>query len=334
MRESGTIARTGFIGSLALSFLALCSLNLHAEPVRQVSVGVLGFFTDTEVRFIERSLDDELRARPGKPALSYRVTVLQTAYDDADMGEAAGRLQALRPDVVLVNFPDLIEYVLHRMRKIPVVSGGEVIIENLPDVNTVAQPGGRVTGFFRQVNRLSKRIELLQGFCPSVRNVAFVVNAALVSNTVFLEYMDRESRLLRKSGIAVMPLYLGVDQFSLLPALIRDNHLDALDIAYTPEVRDHLAEIKALLGSLGIPHVYTHAQAVQNGGAFAAQPAAFDFVKTGAEYIVRIAHGEKAGDIPIQISRAYDIVINTERIQNFKGCDARRIARIATRFYP
>ncbi len=334
MCESGTTARTGFIGSLAFSFLALCSLSLHAEPARQIRVGVLGFFTDTEARFTERSLDDELRARPGRPALSYRVTVLQTAYTDADMGEAVDRLQALRPDVVLVNFPDLIEYVLLRMRKIPVVSGGEVIIGNLPDVKTVAQPGGRVTGFFRQVNQLSKRVELLHGFCPSVRKVGFVANPAFVSSTVFLEYMDRESRLLRKSGIAVMPLYLGVDQFSALPALIGANHLDALDIPYTLDVRDHLSEIKAIVASLGIPHVYNLAQAVQNGGAFAVQPAAFDFVKTGAEYIVRIAHGEKAGDIPIQISRAYDIVINTERIQDFKGCDARRIARIATRFYP
>ena len=296
-------------------------------------MGVLGFFTETEARLIERSLADELRARPGRPALSYRVTVLHTAYDDADMAAAAGRLQALQPDIVLVSSPILAEVVLSRMREVPIVSGGEAIIENLPYVKTVAQPGGRVTGFFRQVNQLSKRVELLQGFCPRVRKVGMVITSDCLEFS-FLEFLDRESRLLRKSGIAVMPLYLGVDQFSSLPALIRDNNLDALAITYDLNVRDRFSEVRAIVEPLGIPHVYNQAQAVQNGGAFAAQPAAFDFVKTGAEYIVRIAHGEKAGDIPIQISRAYDIVINTERIQDFKGCDARRIARIATRFYP
>jgi ABC-type uncharacterized transport system substrate-binding protein len=184
------------------------------------------------------------------------------------------------------------------------------------------------------VNQLSKRIELLQGFCPRVRKVGMVTTTATASDPVFLEFLDRESRLLRKGGIAVMPLYLDVERFSSLPDLIHTNNLDALDILYTLDVRDHFPEVKSILASLGIPHVYNKEHAVQSGGAFAAQPAAFDFVKTGAEYIIRIAHGEKAGDIPIQISRAYDIVVNTERIQDFKGCDARRIARIATRFYP
>jgi putative tryptophan/tyrosine transport system substrate-binding protein len=334
MRESGTTGRTRIIGSLAFSFLVSCSLNLHAQPLRQVTIGVLGFFTETEGRFIEHSLADQLQAKPGRPALSYRVTVLQTAYNNADMATAVARLRALRPDVVLVTSPILVEIALPRISQVPIVSGGEAIIENLPYIKTVAQPGGRVTGFFRQVNQFSKRVELLKGFCPKVRKVGMVTGSPAISDLVFHKYLDRESKLLRNSGIAVMPLYIDVDQFSLLPALIRDNNLDALDVVYSLDVRDHFSEVKAILASLGIPHVFNQAQAVHDGGAFAAQPAAFDFVKTGAEYVVRIAHGEKAGDIPIQISRAYDIVINTERIQDFKGCDARRIARVATRFYP
>jgi hypothetical protein len=89
-----------------------------------------------------------------------------------------------------------------------------------------------------------------------------------------------------------------------------------------------------MLKQLGIPHLYNLVTMVERGGALAAQPARFNIARTGAEFISRIAHGEPAGDIPVQISRAYDIVLHTERIRDFRGCDPRRIAKIANRFLP
>src|SRR5207237_6793657 len=104
----------------------------------------------------------------------------------------------------------------------------------------------------------------------------------------------------------------------------RSHRIDALIISYTTDIRDRFDEVRSALQSLGIPHIYNLVNAVEQGGALGAQPGGFDIGKTGAEYISRIAHGEAPAEIPVQLSRSYDIAVHTERIQDFRGCDPRR----------
>ena len=191
-----------------------------------------------------------------------------------------------------------------------------------------------MTGFLKQVNQISKRAELLRSFCPSVQRVGVVAGVDSASDVVFLDNLAKENNKMRRRGMVAVPLYLRIDEFPKLPALILENNLDALAIVFNLDVKTNFLQVRAVVEALHIPHIHSDVRAVQDGGAFAAQPVGFDFVKSGAEYIARIARGEKPGDIPIQISRAYDIVVNTDLIQKFKGCDPRRIARIATKFYP
>jgi hypothetical protein len=165
--------------------------------------------------------------------------------------------------------------------------------------------------------------------------VGAVVSADLSSDPEFVDYVAHENQLLRNRGATIVPLYsTGLDWLASLPDLIRDHRLDALNVGGSVEVRRRFDAVSRALQTLGVPHIYSNVWMVEHGGAFAAQPAAFDIARTGAEYISRIAHGVSPGDIPVQINRAYDIAVHTERIKEFKGCDPRRIAKIATSFFP
>jgi ABC-type uncharacterized transport system substrate-binding protein len=212
---------------------------------------------------------------------------------------------------------------------------GQAYFSRLPFFETIARPGGRVTGFIRDPASFAKRVELMQGFCPSIQRIGALVSAELGGDETFLEYLASENERLRHSRAVLVPFFMrDLELLSSLPGLIRTERLDALIVGVPPSWRGQFDKVTAAMRALGIPHIYPYVSAVEQGGALAAQPAPYDVAKTGAEYIARIAHGEKAGEIPVQIRRAYDIAVHTERIRDFKGCDPRRIAKIATRFYP
>jgi putative ABC transport system substrate-binding protein len=326
--------------SIALLFaIALFTAGLPAagaEARKQVNVGVVGFMNELEAKQLEQSLGRELRARPERPPLAYRMTIIRSlAYTDAAMTSAVDALEQFRPDVVLLLSPVLTDKVLERIDKVPIVMTGAGFVTKLPWVASVARPGGRVTGFIRDPPSLAKRVELLQSFCPSLKRIGNLIGIESKTDDVFIDFLNHENERLRGRDAVIVPLYMrGLDLLESLPEVIRAERLDALVVSVSIQVRDRIDEVSAAMHALGIPHIYSVTGLVEQGAALGAQPANFDIAKTAAEYISRIAHGEAAAEIPIQISRAYDIAMHTERIKDFKGCDPRRIAKIATRFFP
>jgi putative ABC transport system substrate-binding protein len=277
----------------------------------------------------------ELGSQPERPKLAYRVRVVTTPYDESATLAALAQLREFKSDVLLVSSPILASCAMRELPDIPIVTTGEGLFAHMSFFRTIAKPAGQVTGFIRIPSSLAKRVELLQSFCPRIVRVGAPVDAELSSDPVFLENLAQENHLLEARGAIVIPLYVSAqDIISALPAEIDRQKLDALDIGYSIAVRTRFNELKSLLRRLRIPHIYNQVTAVERGGALAAQAARFNIAKTGAEYISRIAHGEPAGDIPVQVSRAYEIVLDTERIKDFRDCDPRRIAKLATGFSP
>jgi putative ABC transport system substrate-binding protein len=309
-------------------------LAAHAAEPRVVKVGVIGYATTPELSALRAALARELAARQ-RPDIRYEVEAFATPYDEKATLAAVARLRALGPDVVLLTSPILVDYVLHGVDRVPVVTTGEGFLSEMPFFASVAKPGGRVTGFLRSPSSLAKRVELLQGFCPRVRRVGYLADEAQQHDEVFLEDLRAENERLAPNGAVVIPLYSkGSDIVAELPRIVRERGLDALDIGVSPAVLNGIAGLEAALEALRLPHVYSRLTVMSQGGALAAQPVPYDVARMGAEYIARIAQGESPSEIPVQISRAYDIGVNVGRIKSFAGCDPRRVARIATRFYP
>jgi ABC-type uncharacterized transport system substrate-binding protein len=320
---------------VAVAVLGIVCSAGHAQPPPPVSVGILGYGPKPEYTALEQRLERELRVRPESPRLSYRIQSWSVDYNTAAEDAGIEQLKVFRPDIILLMSPELVEKVLPRIAEVPLVVHGQTYVSRLPAFKSIARPGGRVTGFLRDPASFAKRVEVLQGFCSSVRRVGAIISADLRNDEQFLEFLSAENDRLRVNGALLVPLYMqDLDLLPSLPAIIETSRLDALIVGIPVSVRERFGEVTSAMQSLRIPHIYPFVSAVEHGGALAAQPSPYDIAKTGAEYISRIAHGEKAGEIPVQIRRTYDIAVHTERIKDFKGCDPRRIARIATRFFP
>ena len=325
------------IASLLVTILALALSGAagYARAETPVRVGILGYGTSDEYRQLERDLLAELRRRPERPPLGYEIRSWGIAFNSNAEDAGIESIKAFQPDIVMLLSTDPVEKVLERIDRVPLIVHGQGHVRRMPYFKSTARPGGRVTGFLRDPADLAKRVEMLQGFCTSIRRIGFTASADLRTDPDFIEFVAVANDQLRLRGAVIVPVFTtGIEIFPALPSIVREQQFDALFISLPPDVRQHFNQIVATLRELRIPHIYSLVSAVERGGAFAAQPAPYDIARTGAEYISRIAHGEPPGQIPVQIRRAYDIAVHTERISDFRGCDPRRIAKIATRFYP
>src|SRR5262249_23630264 len=150
----------------------------------------------------------------------------------------------------------LVSYVLDAIDSVPIVTTGQAFIAEMPFFGSIAKPGGRVTGFIRLPSSLAKRVELLQGFCRSIRRVGYLASTDVFTERLYLNLLAAEAERLKPSGAIVIPIYTdGIEVLPRLPRLVRELGLDALDIGVWLD-QNQIPLLESTLAELGIPHIY------------------------------------------------------------------------------
>lgn len=92
-----------------------------------------------------------------------------------DLSVLARELVDAKPDVIVVPTAGIAEIVLQRTKAIPVVALAAGVLEQFPEVRTLAKPGGNLTGMqLYSPESMGKRLQLLQEVVPGLRRVAVV----------------------------------------------------------------------------------------------------------------------------------------------------------------
>ena len=128
--------------------------------------------------------------------------------DPASMRTHAVTLVALAPDVILASTPPVLAALQHETRTIPIVFVNVADPVGVNLVQSLARPGGNMTGFTDfEFAIVGKWLELLKEIAPSVTRVAVILTPEHVTNAALL-----------RSTEAIAPSF-GVH---LTPALVRD----------------------------------------------------------------------------------------------------------------
>jgi putative ABC transport system substrate-binding protein len=94
--------------------------------------------------------------------------------------------------------------------------------------------------------------------------------------------------------------------FASLPGM----HADALYVSVNPLFTFHAAKIVAHAARLAIPAVYYRREFADAGGLLSYGTDAKENYRVLGDYAGRILKGEKAGDLPVQQSTRFELVIN------------------------
>ena len=221
----------------------------------------------------------------------------------------ATELVAFAPDVILAVGGSTIPPLLEATHTVPIVFTITADPVGNGFVDSLARPGGNVTGFMSFEYGLSgKWLDLLKEIAPSITRAAVLRDPAIPA---------------------------GIGQFAVIQALAPPLGLDVSSI----NVRDpreieravatfarypngglivaasalsvvHRDLIVALADRYKLPTVYWDPTAVSNGGLIAYGTDLIDQHRRAASYIDRILKGEKPADLPVQAPNKYELVIN------------------------
>ena len=237
-----------------------------------------------------------------------RIDTRWATTDAAEIRRHAAELAALAPDVILAQAATTVGPLLQATRTVPIVFPGIVDPVGAGFVDSLARPGGTVTGFMNYEYSLAgKWLELLKEIGPGVTRVAVLRDPATPSGPGQFAAIQAVAPSLRVEVNPVNVRDAGEIERAVA-AFAAPN--GGLIVVATPLASRHRDLIVTLAARHQLPAVYSERFFVAAGGLFSYGPDFVDQYRRAAGYVDRILKGEKPADLPVQAPTKYELAIN------------------------
>jgi putative tryptophan/tyrosine transport system substrate-binding protein len=232
------------------------------------------------------------------------------AAADADHARGyAAELVALAPDVILASSGSVVGPLRRLTRTIPIVFTETSDPVGAGFVESLASPGGNVTGFLTFEYSLSvKWLELLKEVAPPVTRVAVLRDAAIPSGT---GQWGAIQSVAPSFGVELraIDVHDAGEIERTIRAFARTPNTGMI-LTASAFAQLHRKVIITLADRHKLPAVYFQRGLVVDGGLVSYGPDTIDLHRRAASYVDRILKGEKPADLPVQQPTKYELVIN------------------------
>ena len=222
----------------------------------------------------------------------------------------ASEMVALAPDVILAVGGAVVPSLLQATRTVPIVFTGTPDPVGAGFVESLARPGGNVTGFapFLDFGISAKWLELLKEIAPHVTRVGVIRDPAVATGVGQLGAIQSVAPSL---GVELRPLGVrdaGEIERSITAFARSPN--DGLIVTGSTLVVVHRNLIVTLAARHKLPAVYYDRMFAAAGGLISYGTDQIDQYRLAAGYVDRILKGEKPADLPVQALTKYELVLN------------------------
>jgi putative ABC transport system substrate-binding protein len=279
------------------------------ERVRRIGVLMNFAADDPEAPARITALAQGLQQLGWTDGRNMRIDYRWDAADAERARKSAAELIALAPDVILASAFPAIAAVQQATQTVPIVCVNVVDPVGAGFVDSLAQPGGNITGFtLYEYGTSAKWLELLKEIAPGVKRAAVIRNPAEASGigqfAVILAAAPSVEVEVRPVGVKEPgEIERGVTAFARAAnsgLIVTASTLAAL----------HRKLIIALAARHRLPAVYPFRYYSTSGGLISYGPDTVDPYRRAAAYLDRILKGERPADLPVQAPTKYELVIN------------------------
>jgi putative tryptophan/tyrosine transport system substrate-binding protein len=225
------------------------------------------------------------------------------------MRKNATELIALAPDIILAHSSSAVTPLLQATRTIPIVFTTVADPVGAGYVDSLARPGGNVTGFSNFEYTIGgKWLELLKEIAPRVTRVAVLRESAIAAGPGQFGVIQAAAPAM---GVEVFPVDVrNADEIERAITAFAQSSNSGLIVSASPGAALHRDLIITLAARHKLPAVYPFRYVVAAGGLLSYGPDFADQFRRAASYIDRILKGEKPADLPVQAPTKYELVIN------------------------
>jgi putative ABC transport system substrate-binding protein len=231
------------------------------------------------------------------------------ATTPADIRSHAAELAALAPDVVLAHGASAVAAMLQASRTVPIMFPSAVDPVGAGFVDSLARPGGNVTGFLSVEYSISgKWLELLKQNAPSVTRVVVLRDPTLGTGTGLFAGIQAVAPSLR---VEVTPTNMReageVERAVAAFASIPNGGLIVVTSTFSSRHRELIVTLAA---RHRLPAVYYERSFVDAGGLISYGNDYIGQYRRAAGYVDRILKGDKPADLPVQAPNKFELIIN------------------------
>jgi putative ABC transport system substrate-binding protein len=272
-----------------LSALGPASESARAEAIR-VALRELGYIEGQNIAIEYRYAEGKLNRLP----------------------ELTAELVRLKVNIIVAAGGDrVIQAAKNATKTIPIVmSGGGVDPVAAGHVESLARPGGNVTGLTNLGGELGgKRLELFKEAVPKVARAAVLYDPAIPSNVLELkEDLPVAARALR---LTLEPWEVrDADGFEKVFAALPKERPDGLYVTQGPLMNANQKRIAGLALKSRLPSVYGNPEFVDAGGLMSYGADRVYSYRRVAYYVDKILKGAKPADLPVERPTKFELVIN------------------------
>jgi ABC-type uncharacterized transport system substrate-binding protein len=265
--------------------------------------------TNAEAQARVRAFREELRKRGWAAGVNAQFDERWTGDNMDLIRSAATNLVELNPDVILVQGARVLPILMELTRSIPIVTtgGSEPVARGLGE--SLARPGGNVTGFATtEVSVIGKMLQTLKEIAPNVAHVSMIYNPENPAGPLFVRSLESAAGPLGVKPIIAHIHNLGDIERAVAAAAAQPNGgmFVPLDVTMSAFMEQTIATI----ARHRLPAIYSERVFVTSGGLVSYGTDRVEQYRRAASYVDRILRGEKAGDLPFEQPTKYDLVIN------------------------
>ncbi len=291
---------------LAVGALLTAPLAARAQPAGKVPrIGILG----------SQNTPHWEGLRQGLRELGYvegRTVMIEWRWSEGftDRFPAmAVELVQLRVDVIVASGVQAIRAAKQATSTIPIVMAVSAYPDKLGLVESLARPGGNVTGLSSIGSELvGKRLAFLKEIAPSVSRVAYLWNPT----NPYEEFEFRDVLAVAPAaGVKIESTEVRTpDDFPAAFSAVAANRADALLAVASPVNFQGRQLIVDFALQHRLPSIYEERLFVQAGGLMSYATSFAGLFHRAASYVDKILKGTRPGDLPVEQATKFELVLN------------------------
>ena len=238
-----------------------------------------------------------------------RIDYRWTAGNIENSLKYAAEVVALAPDIILASSTSWTIAVKQLTRTVPIVFTRVSDPVGSGIVDSLARPGGNITGFMvYDFSFAGKWLDLLREIAPHLTRVAVFRND---NNPAEIAQFGVIQAMAISVGLQVTPVSIR-NSDEITSAVEAFTHSPYGGVVVLPGTWNtvHRDLISKLIARYKLPAIYYDRSSVRDGGLMSYGPDFADQFRRAAGYVDRIIKGEKPGDLPVQAPTKYELVIN------------------------
>jgi putative tryptophan/tyrosine transport system substrate-binding protein len=280
------------------------------QPERVRRIGVLYSLGESDPESVARraAFEQRLKELGWVNGGNLRIDYRWTENDPELIRKFAAELVAMAPDVILTSGSVVVGPMVRATSSIPIVFLQVIDPVGSGLIESMAQPGGNVTGFTQfEYSLAGKWLELLKEIAPNLSRVAVLRDPTRgpgIGQFAVIQAMAPPHHL------ELSPINAGdsTEMERGIAALARSPNAGLVVTVGGTAVHREL--IVAAAARHRLPAVYPYRYFTSDGGLISYGPDTIEPYFRAAGYVDRIFKGEKPANLPVQAPTKYQLVIN------------------------